>query len=51
MDGAKNRTLEVRVDEDMRDKLVDLAMETDLSMSEIVRRAVAFYYRKHRESN
>lgn len=42
---AKIRRINLRIDEDDADKLVDLCMETDMSVSEVIRFAIRLYYR------
>lgn len=48
-DEPKNKRLELRIDDDIRDKLIDMEQETGLSESEIVRRAIRTYYRNIRK--
>ena len=48
-DEPKNKRLELRIDNDIRDKLIDMEQETGLSESEIVRRAIRTYYRNMRK--
>ena len=48
-DEPKNKRLELRIDDDIRDKLIDMGQETGLSESEIVRRAIRTYYRNMRK--
>lgn len=48
-DEPKNKRLELRIDDDIRDKLIDMEQETGLSESEIVRRAIRTYYRNTRK--
>ena len=42
---AKIRRINLRIDEDDADKLADLCMETDMSVSEVIRFAIRLYYR------
>ena len=42
---AKSRRFYVRMEEDDAEKLVDLCMATDMSVSEVLRFAVKLYYR------